>query len=354
MKNRRHGYFRLLIFLVLSVNGHSNAELQKAASDVLLVTQFDAYSLAYVDPENGITASVEVGRAPYSVATSIDGRAYVTTGEGLAVVDIHTQKRIALVPYQTSLSGPQWGEYRQGGMGVAVSPDGQIVAVGINRGEQPGQLELKSTQSLRTLISVPVGIRPFDVVFGKNGQEVYSIDHDSYSVTALDIESAAVRVFDAAPLGQGAFDKPHYAAINPQGHLLMPIQGRVLVTINPQSGKSVERRLSANTHQHGVALSNDGQSLFVVGTGPAGGARGQPQLSQIDLIGNNETHIDLHREHEQIALSSDGLTAYISGGNSYTGGWNGISVVDLRTKNIRRIEVPKQPLGIAVWKNPDN
>ncbi|MDO8369974.1 MAG: hypothetical protein Q7S71_04635, partial [Candidatus Nitrotoga sp.] len=153
-----------------------------------------------------------------------------------------------------------------------------------------------------------------------------------------------------APLGYGGFAKPHYAAINEKGHLLLPIQGRTLVQLNPKTGEQTQIPLSAQTHQHGVALSNYASTLFVVGTGPAGEVSGAAVLSRINLRDGRETDIPLHGDHEQIVLSDDGKIAYLTGGNSFTEGWDGISVIDLTSNKIRSIQVDKQPLGIALWK----
>lgn len=353
MESGRQGWLQnLLLVIVLSWVGsaHANGESIASKSDVLLVTQFKAHHLAYVDSQKGVIARVKVGRAPYGVAIDKDGHAYVATAEGVAVVDIRSRLRTALIPYQSSLSGAQWGEYRQGGMGVAVSPDGKTVAVGVNRGNRAGQLEIISTQSQTVTASVPIGIRPFQVLFSNEGHEIYSMDHDSYSVTAYNLNDRSVRVFDVAPLGYGGFAKPHYAAISAEGNLLLPIQGRTLIQLNPKTGEQTQISLSARTHQHGVALSNDASTLFIVGTGPAGEVSGAAVLTRINLRDGRETHLPLHADHEQIVLSDDGKIAYLTGGNSFTEGWNGISVIDLTRNKIQSIQVDKQPLGIALWK----
>jgi DNA-binding beta-propeller fold protein YncE len=356
MESHRHGWLQnLLLAIALSwvCSVHASSEPATSPSDVLLVSQFKGHHLAYVDPQKGVIARVKVGRAPYGVAISQDGHAYVATAEGVAVVNNRSRLRTALIPYQSSLSGAQWGEYRQGGMGIAVSSDGKTVAVGVNRGHRAGQLEIISTQSQTVTASVPIGIRPFQVLFSNDGHEIYSIDHDSYSVTAHNLNDRSVRVFDVAPLGYGGFAKPHYAALNAEGHLLLPIQGHTLIQLNPKTGEQIQVPLSAQTHQHGVALSKDASTLFIVGTGPAGEVSGAAVLTRINLRDGRETHLPLHGDHEQIVLSDDGKIAYLTGGNSFTGGWNGISVIDLTHNKIQTIQVDEQPLGIALWKKYD-
>jgi len=318
-------------------------------SDLLLVTQFKTSHLAYVDPHVGVIAQVRVGRAPYSVVADAK-YAYVATGEGVAVVDILEGLRIALIPYQASIEGIRWGEYRQGGMGIALSPDGKTVAVGVNLGSQNGQLELISTSSQTVLKSVAIGVRPFQVLFSREGDEVYSIDHDSYSVTAYNITSDTIRVFETAPLGYGSFAKPHYAAMNKQGDLLLPIQGRVLLKLNPRTGEQTQIPMTAQTHQHGVTLSCDDSTLYVIGTGPAGEAGKGASFSRINLGNGQGRNIALDQEHEQVVLSMDGKFAYLTGGNSFTEGWDGISVIDLERDDIQTIQVENQPLGVTLWR----
>ncbi|NEC93131.1 hypothetical protein G3I71_47090, partial [Streptomyces sp. SID12501] len=56
----------------------------------------------------------------------------------------------------------------------------------------------------------------------------------------------------------------------------------------------------------------------------------------------------LQGPHEDVAVSRDGRTAYVSGGFTRDGYWNGITVVDLSTGGARRPAAGDRPLGIAV------
>jgi len=98
-----------------------------------------------------------------------------------------------------------------------------------------------------------------------------------------------------------------------------------------------------------VALNSDASTLFVVGTDPAGEVSSAAVLSRINLSDGQETHLPLHAAYEQIVLSDDDKTAYLTGGNSFTEGWDGISVIDLTHNKIRFLQVDKQPLGVALW-----
>jgi YVTN family beta-propeller protein len=317
----------------------------------LLVTNSTARHISFVDPANGSFMQLEVGAAPWGLALAADGRAYVATAEGVAVVDVKQRRRTALIPYQAKVGTPQFGEYRPGGMGIAVSPDGKQVYVGIYLTSGPNLLEIIDTERRAVIGSVPVGIRPFQLLVSRDGREVYSIDHDSYSVTVVDPVKMTRRVLEVAPRVRDSFDKPHYAAIRADGKLLLPIQGNRLVILDPASGQFTTSALSANTHQHGVFLTPDERRLFIVGTGPAGSATGPATLTILDLEKMTEANIPLSKPHENVVISPDGRYAYVTGGYTFAGGgWDGITVVDLETRTLREIPVPARPLDIVILR----
>ena len=174
-----------------------------------------------------------------------------------------------------------------------------------------------SATAQRTVIaSVPIGVRPFQVIVSGDGRAVYTIDHDTFTVTVVDTTTYAARTLPVEPLGNGGWDKPYYAALRGDGHRLLPFQGRTLADLDPASGKAVALPMQANTHQHGLTLSPDGQHLLIVGTGRAGDARGAPRLIILNLATMVEEHIALSRSHEQAALSPDGCLAYVTGGHT--------------------------------------
>jgi hypothetical protein len=164
----------------------------------------------------------------------------------------------------------------------------------------------------------------------------------------VDLDAQTPHQLPAMPIGRRAFDKPHYAALRSDGALLLPYQGRALQILDPSSGDERTMPLSAQTHQHGIALTpGEGQAL-IVGTGPAGGVSGGPSLTILDLTTGHEEIVPLARPHERIAVSRDGKRAYLTGGYLLTGGWDGLTVVDLETRLTREIAVPDGPLDIAV------
>lgn len=314
---------------------------------LLLVTNFGARHLSWVDPDGGVVAQVEVGTAPWGLVVAAR-RAYVSTAEGIAVVDTATRRRVALVPYLADVGPPGSGEYRAGGMGIALAPDGTRVYVGINLPGGNRRLEVLDTAQLRMIGGATVGVRPFDVAVSRDGRHVYSIDHDSFSVTIVEAATLATRTVTVAPAGRDAFAKLHYGVVGPDDTLLLPVMGRVLVRM-AAAGDTTTIPLTANTHQHGAALTPDGRTLLIVGTGPAGQATGGPSLTVLELATGAERILPIARQHEKVAISPDGGTAYLTGGYTLTGGgWDGITVLDLATGTTREIAVPGLPLDVAV------
>jgi len=320
-----------------------------STSPTLLVSNATGRSVSFVDPQRGVLAQVEVGAAPWGITLGADGRAFVTTAEGVAVVDTATRTRLALVPYTTRMGEPQFGEYRPGGIGIALSPDGRFAYVGMYLPDGTGRLDVLDTANLEFAGSAPTGYRPFQVVVSPDGSEAYVLDHDTFTITAVDTANLNTRTIDVAPLGKAGFDKPHYAAQRPDGRLLMPYQGKVLMNLDPTSGQFITMSLTANTHQHGLALGPDGQTLLIVGTGAAGSATGGPSLSIVNLTTGDEKVLLLSRPHEWVAISPDVREAYLTGGYTFAnGGWDGLTIVNLQTLSTRELRVPDQPQDIVI------
>ncbi|WP_204787656.1 hypothetical protein [Paenibacillus oryzisoli] len=305
--------------------------------------------MSFLDPASGRLEKLVVGKAPFAIAKGPNHRAYVSTAEGVAVIDTKTRTRLALIPYQANVGKPRFGEYRSGGMGIAVSPDGKFVYVGVYLDGGKSQLEILDTEKLAMTGRVAIGVRPFDVVTSLDGREVYSIDHDGYTVTAVDPFGLKSRTLEAAPFGKGGFEKPHYAAVRGDGRLLLPYQGRGLVVLDPKSGSYTTEPLTGNTHQEGVTLTPDGKQLLIVGIGSAGSATGKPNLTVLDVNTYAEKIMPLTRMHQMVATSGDGRYAYLTGGVTYADtGWNGMTVVDLTSGSTREMELPDYPLDVQL------
>lgn len=318
----------------------------------LVVADFGSDTVTFVDPRRGALGSVEVGTAPYGLAVGADGRAWVATAEGVAVVDTRTRTRLALVPYETDSGPVETGEYRGGGMGIALSPDGRRAYVGVNVPGGNGTLEVIDTASREVTATVDVGRRPFDVDVARDGSEVYVTDHDSFDVTVVRADSLSPRRIEVAPYGTegglGSWLKPHYAVVRPSdGRLLLPFEGERLVVVDPRSGRSEIEPMTADTHQHGATITPDG-TLFVVGTGPIDPSEDEGPSLTVRAPDGTERVFPLDGPHEDVAVSKDGRTAYVTGGFTRDGYWDGITVVDLPSGETTRLAAGARPLGIAV------
>lgn len=325
---------------------------RRTPEGTLLVADFGSDTVTFVDPERGPIESVKVGTAPYGIAVGEDGRAWVATADAVAVVDTHTRERVDRIPYETDSGPATTGEYRGGGMGIALSPDGECAYVGVNVPGEKGALEVIDTGKREVTDTVPVGRRPFGVDVSKDGKEVYATNHDSFDVTVVRADSLDPRRIEVAPYGTegglGSWLKPHYTAVRPSdGKLLLPFEGEKLVVLDPRTGGSDIEKMTANTHQHGAQITRDG-TLFAVGTGPIDPSSDEGPSLTMRTKGGEEKVFPLEGPHEDVAVSEDGGTAYVTGGFTRDGFWNGITVVDLKSGATRRLPAGERPLGIAV------
>lgn len=330
--------------------------------EAFLVLATDALSdeLLWVDPanrENPVTGSVVVGQAPWDVYAT-EGHAYVSTAEGVAVVDLEDRRRTAVIPYANAPGRLDYGEYRPGGTGIVASPDGRTVYVAVLRADGTSVLEKMDVAAGRTVDTVEVGLRPFDILLSADGSEVYTIDHDSFSVHVVDAGTFAARRIEVAPFGTtgglASWEKPHYGAIDDDGNLLLPYQGLALAVVDPQTGAVNVEDMTANSHQHGTALAEN--FLLVVGTGAFGNATGEPNLTLRDLRTGEEEVLPLTRLHENVVMWTHPVSgqefALLSGGYTRDGFWPGITVVNLETKEHHELAVPGRPQALAVVPSP--
>lgn len=324
----------------------------------LLATLANSDEIAILNPakrdSDVVEARIQVGQAPWGIGAHGD-RAYVATAEGLAVVNLATRTRSALVQYQNPADSLGFGEYREGGLGVAVSPDGGRVYVAVNHGPGQAALEIFDTASGAFIGQAPVGLRPFDVLITADGKRALSVDHDSFSVTVVDTETFVPTTIKVAPFGTegglGSWEKPHYGALDGAGRLLLPVQGQKLVVLDPATGQSHTEDMTGNSHQHGAAVATDpqtGQELLLgVGTGSFGSATGGLNLTVRSLETGSERLIPLNKLHETVTSWIDPETghqqAVLAGGYTRAGGWDGLTMVDLTTGNRTEASVPGYP-----------
>lgn len=325
-----------------------------------MVTESHSDRIAFVDltdPGSPVESEVVVGEAPWAVAVHEGSRrAYVSTAVGLAVVDLDVRERIALVPYLAQPTVVEYGEERPGGTGVVVTPDGSAVYVAVTRAGLNSVVERFDTAAEAFTDSFEVGLRPFDVQISPAGDEVYTIDHDSFTLNTIRVPEHVVTSAEIAPFGtEGGLMshyKPHYAAVAEDGTLYLPYQGQGLVVYSPGTRTYETRAMTADSHQHGVGLTTDGR-LLVVGVGAIGGATKGPSLTIRDLGSGEETVLPLEKGHENVVEwldAPDGRRkAILTGGSTSRGPWDGLAIVDLESLAVSEIAVPGRPqMGVLI------
>ncbi len=287
----------------------------------LYVTNRGSGDLAILDEASlAVRKLIPVGERAWGVAVTPDEKtACVSYAAGFAFVDLATgavAKRVAL--------GGQ-------GMGVAMSRDGARCYVAVH---QSGGDRLVAVEHVGARISgeVPIGERAFGVYLSPDGKTLYVPEHDAFSLSVIEASSLKKRhTIPLRPLGEGAFDKPHYLAMISDGAtLFLPFQGRALVTIATSTFTVVSHPLAISAHQHGIAISPDGGRLYLANN--VFGSQGS--LSEVDAKTFRELRrIPLGKDHEQVALDSTGRRAYLTGGFAL-GGHDELTVVDLENSTV--------------------
>jgi len=295
----------------------------QAGAGTLYVTNQGSGSLALLDESSlAVRKVIPVGDRPWGVAVAPDGKsACASFAGGLVIVNLET----GLVEHQAALGGP--------GMGLTMSRDGALCFVAVQRGDGD-RLVAVERSAARIPGQVPIGERAFGVYLSRDGRTLYVPEHDGFSMSVIDVASLATRRTNPLrPLGEGAFDKPHYLATSPDGGTLyLPFQGRALVTIDTGTLTAPSHPLMIDAHQHGIAISPDGGRLYLANN-PFGG---EGSLSEIDTKTFQELRrIPLENDHEQVALDATGRRVYLTGGFAL-GGHDELTVVDLATGTVTR------------------
>lgn len=336
---------------------------ESGTKSLLLASLAHSDSIAIIDPAvvldpstsqgNPVLSTVPVGHAPWGVGAH-ESTGYVATAEGLAIVDLERAERTALVPFAHPANTLTSGEYRPGGLGLAVAPDGERVYVAVTSDGTANWLEVFDTARGEFVASVPVGARPFEVLVAPDGAWVASIDHDSFSVTVVDTATLTPATHRVAPFGsEGGFaswEKAHYGAVGEDGTILLPYQGIEVVQLDPLTGKYSTIPSGANSHAHGTALS--GSELLTVGTGSFGNATGEANLSLLNMSTGEERLLSLARVHEDVAVwkDADGAEfAALTGGNTRDMGWDGVTLVTLSDLSTREIPVAGYPQAVVAF-----
>ena len=300
----------------------------------LYVTNRGSGDLSVLDEASlAVRRVIPVGERAWGVAVAPDGKtACVSYAAGLALLNLDSgtvQQRVAL--------GGQ-------GMGLAMSRDGALCYVAVNRGDGDRLVAVEQPGG-RLRGQVSIGERAFGVYLSADGRTLYVPEHDAFALAVIDAATLTKRrTIPLRPLGEGAFDKPHYLAISPDGaRLYLPFQGRALVVIDTSALTVTSHPLAINAHQHGIAISPDGRRLYLANN-VFGGAG---SLSEIDAKTFQERRrIPLGKDHEQVEVDPGGRRVYLTGGFAL-GGHDELTVVDLSTGAVTGVRTGgTRPFGI--------
>jgi DNA-binding beta-propeller fold protein YncE len=212
--------------------------------------------------------------------------------------------------------------------------------VGSRAGGTIARIELSTGYST----DIPAGEWIMGLASSPDGRWVLAPGHFSRSLTVIDTERAnVVRHLRVDPLGDGAYNLPHYVIVTPDGrYAYLPFQGRALTRVSLGDWAIEHFPLAIDAHQHGVAISPDGRRLFVVNVDR------HQSLSEIDTADLREVRrIPLPGPHERVMLSPAGDAAFLSGGY-ILGGQDVITVVTLATGQVMTLSAGgSRPAGLA-------
>lgn len=301
---------------------------------MLYVTNRGSGELAILDESSlAVRKIIPVGDRAWGVAVEPNRKAAcVSYAAGLAIVNLEA----GVVEQHLELGGQ--------GMGIAMSGDGAQCYVAAHRSDGDRLVAVERLGG-RVRGAVPIGERAFGVYLSPDGRTLYVPEHDAFALSVIDADSLTKRrTIPLKPLGEGAFDKPHYLAISPDGvTLYLPFQGRALLTIDTTSWTVTSRPLAINAHQHGITITPDGSRLYLANNAFGG----EGSLSELDSHSFRELRrIPLGKDHEQVVVGSDGRRAYLTGGFAL-GGHDELTVVDLKTGAVSRVGTGgRRPFGI--------
>jgi DNA-binding beta-propeller fold protein YncE len=225
--------------------------------------------------------------------------------------------------------------------GLALTPDGKTLYVGSRAGGTLAAIDVATA----TPTDLPSGEWHFGLTISPDGRWLLAPGHYSRSLTVVDVgEQRVARELRVDPLGEGAFNLPHYAVIAPDGrYAYLPFQGRSMARITLGTWAVEYFPLAIGAHQHGVAISPDGRRLYVVNVTQ------HDSLSEIDTTDFRELRrFPVTGAHERVLLSPDGTTAFLSGGYEQ-GGHDDLTVIDLPSGQVTTIPSGgARPVGLAL------
>ena len=286
------------------------------------VTNNGANTVSVVNRNNNtVIDSIPVGKSPYGVTATADGRVYVADfGESSVSVIDSTTDQVA----RTITVG-------MNPVAIAATPNGSTVYVTNN-----GSSTLSVIDGLTGTVkaSVTVGFYPIGVALSPNGSRVYVANQGSQSVSVIDTSKNAV----IATVGLA--DKPWGLAMAPDGsNLYVTMDSGEVARIVTATNTGADS-IGVGLHAVGIAITPDGTTVLVASNIATNA------ISVIDTGTNSVVKtISLDGGNPQmISITPDGSRAYVSSSNAAR-----VWAIDIASRKIvGTVNVEGQANGVAV------
>ncbi len=138
---------------------------------------------------------------------------------------------------------------------IAVSPDGQTLAVVNNDSRSLTLVEIPSGKKIREIF---VGRDPQTAAFDSAGKRIYVTNRLDDTVSVIDFENLAVINTIAVP------DEPIAVVVSENGRVFVSCMGADIVVVIDPSSASITELIETETDPRGLALSTDALKLYVI------------------------------------------------------------------------------------------
>jgi serine/threonine-protein kinase len=214
------------------------------------VVNHGSSTVAVIDNERGAPVrAIPVALSPTDVVVDEDGRAYVTSNDGAAVLELDTEQVVSAV---TVGARPQ---------SLAVSPDG---SVGVVTDGERNVLTVMDLLDFSIFDEVQVGKGPDGVALSADGETAYVVNIEDDSVSVVDLVEGAV--VSTIPVG----DRPISVALHPDGltAYVTNNDSNTLSVIDTTANRVLET-VPVGLWPEAVAVAPDGERAYVVNAGDA-------------------------------------------------------------------------------------
>ena len=291
----------------------------QAGAGEVWVTNMVSANVQVIDPDTmAVVATIPADKGAHNVTFSHDGKlAFIanTRANNVTIIDAVGKKVLGTVP--TGRKAHQ----------VSVSPDGTL-AVSSNKGTD--FVTLIDVKAMQPIGEITIADGAVGSVFSPDGTKLYVTNSRAAIVSVVDVE--ARQVTGTLPGGKDAFIPTSDWS---QAWATAPDEGKILL-IDVVKGE-LAAEIPVPGVPHGMALSPDGGSLYVV----------QYRLNKITVIDTTSRKIvntaSLGNGAEQVAISPDGehLFVVIAGDKELVK----LSASDLSVEGVARLSL--RPHGVA-------